>query len=112
MNNKGVSVVVGVILTVAITVAIACTFIFILTVVLERQDYPEYISGNLTYIEHVNENKYLFTLDNDSYIFTFSTSGLNQYSFTIGNFYMFRLFYDSWDGNTHITLVVEINAIQ
>jgi len=113
MNNKGVSAVVGVILMVAITAAITCIVYLFASNRLIDVDYPDYISGNLTSIQHINENKYLFTLDNDSYILTFDVLPLyTQYSFTIDNFYMLRIRYDTIDHNIYIEWVVEINAVQ
>ena len=114
MNNKGVSAVVGVILMVAITVGIACTvYVYVNDVLIDvENEQLEYISGNLTNIQHLNENNFFIMLDNDSYILTFDKYEYTQYSFTIDNFYMFRVDYSFADGNTYIRWVVEINAVQ
>ena len=107
INKKaGVSAVIGVILMVAVTIAIAFTVYVYVNNMFVDVDYTEYISGNLTNIQYSSENKYLITLDNDSYVIGFDRYKDEFYSFTIGNFYTFRI---APDDTT--TLVIEINAI-
>lgn len=92
---------------VAITVAVAFTvYVYVNDMRITAPKQPEYISGNLTNIQYSNENKFLITLNNDSYIVGFDRYADSYYSFTIGNFYTFRIAPDNL-----ATLVIEINAI-
>jgi len=103
--NKLISAIIGVILMVAITIARASVvFIYVSTMDILITEQPEYVSGNLTNIQYSNENKYLITLDNDSYIIGFDRYDDAFNSFTIGNFYMFRIAPDDI-----ATLVIEVN---
>jgi len=94
IRNKGVSAVIGVILMVAITVAIAGTVYFYVTTLLVKDDLLEYdvhknIEGNLTEITYSyanNDIDYFLTFDNNKTYFIYDNFGWeleNYYSLTI-----------------------------
>lgn len=109
MNNKAFSALLGVIILVAITIAIASVvYVYVNNMRIdapEQLEQPEYISGNLTNIQYSSENKYLITLDNDSYIVGFAEISYDFYSFTIGDYYTIRL-----SPENIATLVIEVNT--
>ena len=107
MNNKCVSAVIGVILMVAIVVAIAGTVFLYVSSMIHDESSKEYISGYLTDIYHVTESKFCVTLDNDSYFVSFDKDKDEYYSFTVGNYYWFRIYLDTWTNEYCVTLVIE-----
>lgn len=111
MDKKGVSAIIIVILMVAITVAIACTVYICLSIYLESSEQYEqqdYIYGNLTSIQHIDENNFFVVLDNNTYILNFDRYEDEYYSFTVGNYYLIR--YPNIPISS-VTLVIEITKV-
>ena len=100
INNKGVSAVIGVILMVAITVAIAGT-VFVYVSQLETNNLAKEgtYKGNLTKLEFKHDDIFLLTLDSKN--ITVRVSDVN--ALVVGNYYLITV-----DGNGNISRVVEI----
>lgn len=82
MKNKGVSAIIGVILMVAITVAIAATvYVYVENLMQEQEEEPElYVEGTVLFVENLgtsptlNTTVYNITLDDgNSYSMLFRT---------------------------------------
>ena len=94
MNNKGVSVIIGVILMVAVTVAIASTVYFYVSGMIGNYDDDSFdVEGNLTRVEKIVEDNgrvyYNLTFDfNESYIIL---QELNKNIWETGLYYYINL---------------------
>ena len=112
MNNKGVSAVIGIILMVVITVAIALTvYVYVDSLLREPEIERVYISGNVTKIEKIysGDVDYRITFDyNNTYLI-----GNADMDWVLGKHYNMTIwrseYLDKWIIEEYVLTVEELN---